>query len=51
LPTGPYLVLITLIAIGVLLALILVVRLHAFLALFITSMGSASPRACRRSNY
>ncbi len=38
-PNGTYLILITLAAIGVLLALILAVRLHAFLALFITSMA------------
>lgn len=39
LPNGTYLILITLAAIGVLLALILAVRLHPFLALFITSMA------------
>jgi gluconate transporter len=39
LPNGNYLIIITLASIGVLLALILVVRLHAFLALFITSMA------------
>ena len=38
-PNGTYLILITLAAIGVLLALILAVRMHAFLALFITSMA------------
>ncbi len=38
-PNGTYFILITLAAIGVLLALILAVRLHAFLALFITSMA------------
>jgi gluconate transporter len=36
---GPYLVLITLLAIGFLLFLILIIRLHAFLALFLASMG------------
>jgi len=35
---GPYLVLITIAAIGFLLVLILIARMHAFLALFITSM-------------
>lgn len=39
LQNGTYLILITLAAIGVLLALILVLRMHAFLALFITSMA------------
>jgi gluconate transporter len=36
---GPYLLLITVAAIGFLLALILIARMHAFLALFITSMA------------
>lgn len=36
---GPYLVLITTIAIGLLLGLILVARMHAFLALLVTSMA------------
>lgn len=36
---GPYLVLITIIAIGLLLGLILYVRMHAFLALMVTSMA------------
>ena len=39
LQNGTYLILITLAAIGVLLALILALRMHAFLALFITSMA------------
>jgi gluconate transporter len=38
LPTGPYLVTVTLGAIALLLALILVARLHAFLSLFISAM-------------
>ena len=36
---GPYLVLITILAIGLLLGLILYVRMHAFLALLVTSMA------------
>jgi gluconate transporter len=36
---GPYLVVITVAAIGFLLALILIARMHAFLALFMTSMA------------
>lgn len=36
---GPYLVLVTVAAIGFLLVLILIARMHAFLALFITSMA------------
>lgn len=39
LPNGPYLIAVTLGAIALLLALILIARLHAFLALLITSMA------------
>ena len=43
---GPYLILLTLAAIGLLLFLILVAKLHAFLALMVTSLalGLAWPR-------